>query len=107
VGPRDWPAAVLIRGVMGCAGPGRVTRTLGLDRRLNGTTADSGGGLWIEDHGIKVPRGLVRATPRIGVAYAGPVWAKKPWRFTFDPTALRARPAGRRRAKSTPAPRRA
>ncbi len=42
-------------------------------------------GLWIEDRGVRVPRKLVHATPRIGVDYAGPVWAKKPWRFRFDP----------------------
>ena len=33
VGPRDWPAAILIRGVEGAIGPGRVTKALGVDRR--------------------------------------------------------------------------
>ncbi len=107
VGPRDWPAAVLIRGVEGCAGPGRVTRALGVNRRLNGAPAAGTSGLWLEDRGVRVPRRLVRATPRIGVAYAGPVWAKKPWRFSFDPAALPARPAGRPRRKSTTGPHRA
>jgi len=96
VGPRDWPAAVLIRGVEGCAGPGRVTRLLGIDRRLNATRATRAGGLWIEDHGVAIPRGAVRATPRVGVDYAGPIWAAKPWRFTLDSARLRARPAARR-----------
>ncbi len=90
VGPADWPAAVLIRGVEGCHGPGRVTRALGIDRRLNQAPATLQGGLWIEDRGVRVPRRLVQATPRIGVDYAGPIWAKKPWRFTFDPAALKA-----------------
>jgi DNA-3-methyladenine glycosylase len=81
VGPRDWPAAVLIRGVEGCTGPGRVTRALGIDRRFNGTAAHQAGGLWIEDRGVRVPRTLIHATPRIGVDYAGPEWAMKPWRF--------------------------
>ena len=98
VGPRDWPAAVLIRGVEGASGPGRVTKALGIDRRLNAAEAAPASGLWIEDRGGRVPRKLVRATPRIGVDYAGPVWAKKPWRFTFDPTMLpRPRPELRRR----------
>src|SRR6185295_19656356 len=35
VGPADWPAAVLIRGVDGAIGPGRVTKALGVDRKLN------------------------------------------------------------------------
>jgi DNA-3-methyladenine glycosylase len=87
-GPRGWPAAVLIRGVEGISGPGRLTKALAIDRRLNGAKADRSSGSWIEDRGVRVPRRLLRATPRIGVAYAGPVWAKKPWRFTFDPRAL-------------------
>jgi DNA-3-methyladenine glycosylase len=100
VGPADWPAAVLIRGVEGCHGPGRVTRALGIDRRLNRASAHSDSGLWIEDRGIKVPRRLVKVTPRIGVAYAGPIWANKPWRFSFDPAALREPPPARREAKA-------
>lgn len=89
VGPPDWPSAVLIRGLAEVSGPGRLTRRLGIDRRLNGKMATLESGLWIEDRGVRVPRSLVRATPRIGVDYAGPVWAAKPWRFTFDPTKLR------------------
>jgi DNA-3-methyladenine glycosylase len=88
VGPADWPAAVLIRGVENCHGPGRVTRALGINRKLNRAPATIAGGLWVEDRGISVPRRLVKATPRIGVDYAGPIWAKKHWRFTFDPAAL-------------------
>jgi DNA-3-methyladenine glycosylase len=90
-GPRDWPAAVLIRGVDGIAGPGRLTKTLAINRRLNGAVAARKNGLWLEDRGVRVPRRLVRATPRVGVAYAGPVWSEKPWRFTFDATALKPR----------------
>ncbi|MGH7996850.1 MAG: DNA-3-methyladenine glycosylase [Opitutaceae bacterium] len=88
VGPRDWPAAILIRGLEGVSGPGRVTRSLQVDRRLNRRPALPETGLWIEDWGVRVPRRLVRATPRIGVDYAGPVWAAKPWRFIFDPQEL-------------------
>ncbi len=89
VGPKDWPAALLIRGVEGAIGPGRVTKTLAIDRTLNATSAlNERSGLWIEDHGIHVPRKIVRATPRIGVDYAGPIWSKKHWRFHFDSRAL-------------------
>jgi len=88
-GPAGYPAAVLIRGVAAINGPGRLTRSLGIGRRLNGVSAvNPAGGLWIEDHGIVVPPRLVRRGPRIGVDYAGPVWAAKPWRFSFDPAAL-------------------
>lgn len=93
VGPRDWPAAILIRGVEGAVGPGRVTKTLGIDRALNATSAvDPQGALWLEDRDVRVPGRIVEATPRIGIDYAGPLWSMKHWRFTFDPRALRPAP---------------
>jgi len=82
-GPRDYPAAVLIRGVEGAGGPGRLTKGLAIDRRLNGVVCAPESGLWIEDRGVRLPRGAIKATPRIGVDYAGPVWAKKRWRFVL------------------------
>lgn len=101
VGPRDWPAAILIRGVEGAVGPGRVTKTLAIDRSLNATSAvDPAGGLWLEDRGVRVPGRIVEATPRIGVDYAGPIWTMKHWRFTFDPRAL---PPARLPPESRPA----
>jgi DNA-3-methyladenine glycosylase len=83
VGPRDWPAAVLIRGVEGLTGPGRLTKQLSIDRWLNGRAATPASGLWIEDRGVDVSKFNIRATPRIGVDYAGPVWTKKRWRFVL------------------------
>ncbi len=89
VGQEDWPAAILIRGVEGAIGPGRVTRALSIDRRLNTANATSDvSGLWLEDRGVRVPRRIVETTPRIGVDYAGPIWTMKLWRFRFDPRAL-------------------
>lgn len=84
-GPADQPSAVLIRGVEGIVGPGRLTRALGIDRRLNGRVADPETGLWLEDDGFDVSVAAITATPRIGVAYAGPIWAAKPWRFFYHP----------------------
>jgi DNA-3-methyladenine glycosylase len=86
-GPADHPSAVLIRGVEGIVGPGRVTKRLAIDRALNGAPASRGSGLWLEDDGFVVPRGAVQVSPRIGVDYAGPVWSLKPWRFHFKPVA--------------------
>jgi DNA-3-methyladenine glycosylase len=85
-GPRGYPAAVLIRGVDGANGPGRLTRALRIDRRLNGAPASPVGGLWIEDRGVRVTRDAIQATPRIGVDYAGPIWARKRWRFVLTKT---------------------
>ena len=85
VGPEDAPAAILIRGVEGIVGPGRVTKQLAIDRSLNGASAAPASGLWLEDRGLAVPPMQVIATPRIGVDFAGEVWAKKPWRFVVTP----------------------
>jgi DNA-3-methyladenine glycosylase len=86
VGPAGWPAAVLIRGVAGIHGPGRVTKQLEINRSLNGTQALPETGLWLEDRDFRVPKRTIQATPRIGVDYAGSIWAKKPWRFVLPDT---------------------
>lgn len=83
-GPEGYPAAILIRGVAGISGPGRLTKGLGIGRALNGSNAARTSGLWVEDDGFVLPRRALRSSARIGVDYAGPVWAKKPWRFYFD-----------------------
>lgn len=85
-GPADWPAAVLIRGVEGITGLGRVTKAFGIGRNLNGASAaDPHAGLWIEarDPGDEVLPHEVLAGPRVGVDYAGLEWAAKPWRFRW------------------------
>lgn len=94
-GPEGRPSAILIRGVEGATGPGRLTRLLGIDRRFNACPASPATGLWIEDDGYRPPRGSIRTGPRIGVDYAGPVWAAKPWRFYYLPSKL-TREAGNR-----------
>lgn len=99
VGPRDWPAAILIRGVEGVAGPGRVTKHFGIDRRLNRAAADPVSGLWLEDRGVHISRGRVQTTARIGVDYAGEIWAAKPWRFVLPDPALIKRAAELKRER--------
>jgi DNA-3-methyladenine glycosylase len=80
-GPPDYPAAILLRGVEGVSGPGRLTRHLGIDASFNHKRAEKRSGLWIEDRGVVIsPRRILKA-PRIGVAYAGPIWANKKYRF--------------------------
>lgn len=86
-GPEGYPAAVLIRGLDGLVGPGRVTKGLGIDRRFNAQPALPATGLWIE-RGARAPEdSAILATPRIGVDYAGVEWAAKPWRFVLQPPA--------------------
>ena len=84
-GPEGHPAAILVRGLATVSGPGRLTRDFGIDLRLNRAVAGPDSGLHLEDPGIVIPRRRILATPRIGVDYAGPVWAAKAWRFRLDP----------------------
>lgn len=82
-GQRGYPAAVLIRGVWEVAGPGRLTRKLHITRTFNALPASRRSGLWIEDWGFVVKDGDIERTPRIGVAYACPTWARKKYRFVL------------------------
>ena len=77
-GPADSPQAVLIRGVEGAAGPGRVTRYLHIDKSLNDTML--GIALSLEDDGYVPAR--IAAAPRVGIGYAAPEDQAKLWRFT-------------------------
>lgn len=83
-GPKDYPAALLIRGVEGITGPARLTKALKIDRSLNTLPATEDSGLWFEDRGEKV--GKVKSTKRIGVDYAGKEWAGREWRFVMEDT---------------------
>jgi DNA-3-methyladenine glycosylase len=80
-GPVDYPAAILVRGVVGIRGPGRLTKALGITRDLDRLPALPATGLWFEDRGVAVKTRDIQRTPRVGVDYAGPRWAGKKWRF--------------------------
>jgi len=82
VAPHGKPSAVLIRGVVGITGPGRLTKQLKIDKKLNTKYSKKASGLWIEDRGEKVKPNSIKKTARIGVAYAGE-WAKKLYRFVL------------------------
>jgi DNA-3-methyladenine glycosylase len=84
-GPEGRPAAVLIRAAGAVTGPGRLTKALGIDMALNRSPISPATGLHLEDAGTR-PGRRVRSSPRIGVEYAGPIWSRKLWRFTYDPT---------------------
>ncbi len=91
----DYPAAVLIRaleperGLAGTdtSGPGRLCRAFGLDRTHSG--ADLTRPPLTVRPGRR-PR-IVRATPRIGVDYAGEA-ARWPWRFVDAESPALSRP---------------
>ena len=92
----NYPAAVLIRAVEPMdgielmktrrqngslrnlsSGPGKLCKAFAVDRTLNGADL-SGNVLYVEDR--SEPAAKIRATPRIGVDYAGK-WKSKPYRF--------------------------
>ena len=94
---KGYPAAVLLRGVVGVSGPGRLTRHFSIDGRFNNQLLTRVSGLWVEAGEVAVAPQRVRALPRIGIHYAGPEWAAKPWRFLWEPEASRAPGTGRHR----------
>ncbi len=75
-GAADDPQAVLIRGVEGVSGPGRVTKYLGIDGSLNDTRL--GEALYLEDDGFRPEIGR---SGRIGIGYASPEDQVRQWRF--------------------------
>jgi DNA-3-methyladenine glycosylase len=90
----EFPSAVLIRAIeidgKLIDGPGRLCRSLQIDRSLNRMDLTTGESLWFEDRGEGVGRGTVGAYPRIGVDYAGK-WAEKLWRFRLRTAAVPTR----------------
>lgn len=77
-GPEGHPQAILIRGVQGISGPGRVTRHMQIDRSLNKMPLTPESGLWVEDDGSVLD---FTSGPRVGISYADKEDQEKPWRF--------------------------
>ena len=69
-------------------GPGKLTKALKIDKKFNTLQALPKTGLWVEDRSEKRKnqdgKFKIIKTPRIGVQYAGPVWAKKKYRFVLE-----------------------
>lgn len=81
-GEKDYPAAVLIRGVEGVVGPGRLTKKFSIDKLLNHKPLGKQTGLWVEDRGVTIRPQQILKTPRIGIDYAGE-WKDKLYRFVL------------------------
>jgi len=82
-GGKDYPAAILIRGAGELSGPGRLTKFLKINKKLNGKNASVETGLWFEDRGDVIDNKKIKRSARVGVDYAGPIWAKKDYRFVL------------------------
>jgi len=80
------PEAVLIRGIEGFNGPGKLTKELHIHRTLNGLDLTVSDELWIEDDGIQFD---YIKTPRIGIGYAREEDRARLWRFVAPRNASR------------------
>lgn len=79
-GDRDFPEAVLIRGVDGLDGPGKLTAGMRIDLSFNRENLCESTLLWIED-GSPLP---YTAAPRIGIDYADEKDRIVLWRFSAN-----------------------
>jgi len=80
-GEKDSPQAVLIRGIEGYDGPGKLTKALKIDKLLNGENLINSEKLWLEDDAFRYK---YTASERIGIDYATEEYRNKLWRFTAD-----------------------
>jgi len=73
------------------SGPGKLCRYLKLDKSFYGEDLTKSKRIWLEDpvprrmqgklRWSRIPESKIEKTPRIGIDYAGPYWAKRKWRF--------------------------
>lgn len=81
-GEKGDPQAVLIRGIEGAEGPGKLTKKLVIERRHNGADVVFSDEIWIEDDGYIPER--INTSHRIGIDYANESDRVRPWRFTCN-----------------------
>jgi DNA-3-methyladenine glycosylase len=74
------------------AGPARACQAFAVDRSFDGHDLLTPGRLWLAAPRTPVGDDDVISGPRIGVAYAGPEWASRPWRFGLAGSPALSRP---------------
>lgn len=77
-GQKDHPQAVLLRGVEGINGPGKLTRQLQIDKSFYAEDLATSKRIWVEDDRTT---SKFRTDKRVGIDYAGDFWKNVPWRF--------------------------
>jgi len=80
-GEKDNPQAVLIRGIEGYDGPGKLSRFLKLDKSFHSENLAKSTRIWVESDGKEYK---YYTRPRIGIDYAGDKWKNIHWRFVID-----------------------
>lgn len=79
-GNKEFPAAILIRGINNIYGPGRISKYLQLDGSYNGIKLEVNNHIWIEDLGEKIFN--IEKLQRVGINYAKE-YKDKLWRFRY------------------------
>ena len=77
-GEEDQPEAVLIRACREAAGPGKLTKALGITGELNRSSVVTSDNLWVEDDGLRCP---ILTDKRVGIGYASREDQDRLWRF--------------------------
>lgn len=86
-GPANYPECFLIRAIevsgdiKAGSGPGKLCNYLKLDKFFYGENVATSKRIWLEDRGVTISKKDIRATPRIGIYYAGSYWVKRKLRF--------------------------
>jgi len=76
---------VMIRGVEGAVGPGKVSKALDIDRSLNYELLPLSKRIWLEN-GVEVKDSQIEKLKRVGISYASQEDQDKLWRFRFIST---------------------
>src|SRR4030042_5593715 len=77
-GAEGHPQAILIRGLKGIDGPGKVTRTLEIDKTFYGENLILSKRIWIENNHAQAA--FIQKS-RLGIDYASEPWKNIPWRY--------------------------
>ena len=80
-----YPAALLIRSVIDCEGPGRLTRYFNINGEQNNQLLNKETGLWLEADRNECKKNFEKR-PRVGINYAGKPWVDKPYRYCLNPS---------------------
>lgn len=66
-------------------GPGKMCNYLKTDKTFYAENICDSKRIWLEDRGGRIDPKKIKKGPRVGIDYAGPHWAAKPWRFLVEP----------------------
>lgn len=77
-GEKEQPQGVLFRAGVGCDGPAKLTKRLGVTKAQNKTSFVTSSELWIEDDGMPCK---YRTDRRVGINYATEEYINKQWRY--------------------------